>query len=76
MAIWLHVIIMKRPKIFHSRSEIDNLQKIVNEKLKETPLEKDDILAMTIAALVTILPVVLLILFIFFIVSALFVGGF
>jgi hypothetical protein len=67
---------MKRPKIFHSRSEIDNLQKIVNEKLKETPLEKDDILAMTIAALVTILPVVLLILFIFFIVSALFVGGF
>lgn len=67
---------MKKQKTFLSKKELNELQEKVDQKLDETPLEKGDILAMTIAALLTLLPIVALILFIFFIFGWIFTGGY
>jgi hypothetical protein len=51
-------LIFKRPK--HQESEFDYEE--IKAKLKETEFEKGDLMALTIAALITIIPVMLLVL--------------
>ena len=67
---------MKKQKTFLSKKELNELQDEVDKKLEETPLEKNDLLAMTIAALLTLLPIVALILLLFFIFGWIFTGGY
>jgi hypothetical protein len=66
---------MKRPKTLNklSKQETRALELAAQKKLEETPLEKGDLLAFTIAALLTFMPVVLIILGIFFLVMISFV---
>lgn len=66
---------MKRPKTWNklSKEEVKNLEQAAQKKLDETPMEKGDLLAFTIAAILTIMPVVLGVLLIFFLVMILFV---
>jgi hypothetical protein len=66
---------MKRPKTLNklSKQETRPLELAAQKKLEETPLEKGDLLAFTIAALLTFMPVVLIILGIFFLVMISFV---
>jgi hypothetical protein len=51
-------LIFKREK--HQESEFDYEE--IKAKLKETEFEKGDLMALTIAALITIIPVMLLVL--------------
>jgi hypothetical protein len=66
---------MKRPKTLSrlNKEETKALELAAQKKLDETPLEKGDLLAFTIAALLTFMPVVLIILGIFFLVMISFV---
>ena len=66
---------MKRPKTWNklSKEEQQELEVNAQKKLIETPMEKGDMLAFTIAALFTLMPVVLGVLLIFFLVMLLFV---
>jgi hypothetical protein len=66
---------MKRPKTLSriSKEETKTLELAAQRKLEETPLEKGDLLAFTLAALLTFMPVVLVILGIFFLVMISFV---
>ncbi len=56
-----HVIIMKRQKNSLKKMAKEERKELM-EQLKETPLEKGDFLAMVIAALLTFLPVLLILL--------------
>jgi hypothetical protein len=51
-------LIFKRPKNQESEYDYDEIK----AKLKETDFEKGDLLALTIAALITVIPVMLLVL--------------
>jgi hypothetical protein len=66
---------MKRPKTLSrlSKEETKTLESAAQRKLEETPLEKGDLLAFTLAALLTFMPVVLVILGIFFLVMISFI---
>jgi hypothetical protein len=66
---------MKRPKTLSrlNKEETKALELAAQKKLEETPLEKGDLLAFTLAALLTFMPVVLIILGIFFLVMISFV---
>jgi len=66
---------MKRPKTLSklSKEETKNLETAAQKRLNETPMEKGDMLAFTIAALLTFMPVVLIVLAIFFIAMIAFV---
>ena len=66
---------MKRPKTLNklSKEETRTLELAAQKKLEETPLEKGDLLAFTLAALLTFMPVVLVVLGIFFLVMIAFV---
>jgi hypothetical protein len=66
---------MKRPKTLSrlNKEETKALELAAQKKLEETPLEKGDLLAFTLAALLTFMPVVLVILGIFFLVMIAFV---
>jgi hypothetical protein len=66
---------MKRPKTLSrlNKEETKALELAAQKKLEETPLEKGDLLAFTLAALLTFMPVVLVILGIFFLVMISFV---
>jgi hypothetical protein len=66
---------MKRPKTLSklNKEETRALELAAQKKLDETPLEKGDLLAFTLAALLTFMPVVLVILGIFFLVMISFV---
>jgi hypothetical protein len=66
---------MKRPKTLSklNKEETKALELAAQKKLDETPLEKGDLLAFTLAALLTFMPVVLVILGIFFLVMISFV---
>jgi cell division septal protein FtsQ len=70
-----HVTIMKRPKTLSklSKEETKALESAAQKKLNETPMEKGDMLAFTIAALLTFMPVVLIVLAIFFLVMITFI---
>jgi len=67
---------MKRRKIFLSKKEINELQTKADKQLEETPLEKNDFLAMTLAGLLTLLPAVLIVLALFFLLGWIFTGGY
>lgn len=52
---------MKKPQTLNKKYTEEELDE-VRQKMKDTPLEKNDVLAITIAAIITMMPLVLVIL--------------
>jgi hypothetical protein len=55
---------MRKQQVSNKKLSEEELDE-VRQKMKETPLEKNDVLAITIAALITIMPLVLVLLGLF-----------
>jgi hypothetical protein len=55
---------MRKQQVSNKKMTEEELDE-VRQKMKETPLEKNDVLAITIAALITIMPLVLVLLGLF-----------
>jgi|GEM_PF-3108029 len=60
----LHVITMRKPQVSNKKITEEEMDE-VRQKLKDTPFEKNDIFAITLAAIITIMPLVLVLLGLF-----------
>lgn len=54
-----------KPTRAEKKQAFEEKRNLAKDKLKETPMEKGDLLAMSIAALIAIMPIVLVVLAIF-----------